>query len=74
MLKYDVDNSQELANLLFDLTQGEGDSVQICHPNPDSYLSPSHDSTIFVIKNFGKPVQYFGNSIIHCLIQAKENK
>lgn len=71
MLKYDLDNAKELAQLLFDLTQGEGDSVQICHPNPDSYLGPNRESTIIVIKNFGEPVQYFGNSIIHCLIQAK---
>jgi hypothetical protein len=56
----------EIVRLIKDLSQGEGDAVQICHPNPDD--GPAH--TIMVTKEFGDWTQYYGDSILDCLYQA----
>lgn len=56
----------EIVRLIKELSQGEGDAVQICHPNPDD--GPAN--TIMVTKEFGDWTQYYGDSILDCLNQA----
>ncbi len=69
MLKTDVENAQELAQLLFDLTQEEGISVEIHHPNMD-FDGPN--STIHINNVFDQTsFQYFGESVLDCLKEAK---
>jgi hypothetical protein len=69
MFQSDVANAVELAQLLFDLTQDEGDSVEICHPNPDFIGA---NSAICVVRQFGSPVWYEGESVVDCLRKAKK--
>ena len=71
MLQSDVDNSKEFTQLVFDLIQEEGFSVEICNPNPDF---DGYNSTIFVTNDFNNSVQYFGESVIDCLKQAKKDQ
>ena len=68
MLKTDLEHAIEICQLIFDLTQDEGDEVQICHPNAD-FGGPN--ASIFVVKEFGDPKQYFGECVLDCLRQAK---
>lgn len=67
MLKSDVENAQEIAELLFQLTQHEGDSVEIYHPNAD-YDGPN--SGISMKTNYDEHTEYFGESVLDCLRQA----
>lgn len=67
MLKSDVENAQELAQLLFDLTRHECDSVEIFHPNAD-FDGPN--SRIRVSTGIDENTNYFGESVLDCLKQA----
>ncbi len=71
MQKIDVENSSDVARLLFELTQEEGDSVEICHANPD-FGGPA--ATIYVTAGFGETAQFFGESVLDCLQQAKARR
>jgi hypothetical protein len=68
MLKSDLDNAVDVCRLIFELTQNEGDEVQVCHPNAD-FGGP--ESTIFVVREFGDPKQYVGSNVLDCLRQAR---
>ena len=68
MLRSDLEHASEICQLIFDRTQHEGDEVQVCHPNVD-FGGP--ESSIFVVRVFGDPKQYFGSSVLDCLRQAK---
>ena len=71
MQKSDVDNASDVARLLFELTQEEGDSVEICYANPD-FGGPA--SRIYVTTGFGQPDEYFGESVLDCLRQARARR
>ena len=68
MMQSDLDNAVEVCRLIFELTQDEGDEVHVCHPNPD-FGGPN--ATIYVCREFGDLKQYFGESTLDCLRQAK---
>ena len=70
MLKSDVENAQELAQLLFDLTQNEGESVVIYHPNPE-FDGPN--SMVCVSTDHFNSKCYPGESVLDCLRQAHAN-
>lgn len=67
MLKSDLMHAKAITTMIFTLTQDEGDSVEICHPNPE-FGGPN--STIVVIKEFAPPIQYYGDGIYDCLQKA----
>lgn len=70
MLQSDRDNSGELAALLFELTQEEGNAVEIFHPNMD-VEGPNSMIRMTVDWAVDTPITYTGDSVIHCLKQAK---
>ena len=68
MQQADKEDPSKLVGLLAVLTAEEGDSVEICHPNPD-FDGP--DASIVVRRDFGEDLQqYFGPSVLDCLEQA----
>lgn len=56
----------KIVQLIKELSQGEGDAVEVCHPNPDE----GQANTIIVSRSFDAGTQYFGESILDCLNQA----
>ncbi len=69
MLPSDLEHAQEIVQLIYDMTQDEGNEIQIIHPNPD-FGGP--ESTIFFVRRFGDPIQFVGSSVLDCLRQAKQ--
>lgn len=68
MQQADKEDPSKLVGLLTVLTEAEGDSVEICHPNPDF---EGKNSVIIVRREFGEHIRsYHGDCIIDCLEQA----
>lgn len=72
MKKTDLQAAIEIAELIRDLTENEGDSVEICADNPCPDIGDA-ESCIVVIQDFGEPQQFFGDSVLDCLRNAKSH-
>lgn len=71
MLKTDIENSRKIVELIHELTQDEGDGVEIHHDNPDF---DGDNCAISVTRRFGPPINFYGESVLDCLEKAKQNR
>jgi hypothetical protein len=73
MRQSDLQNAQQICQLIFDLTQDEGNSIRFTNSNPD-FGGP--EEAVGFSKQFGPTVSYYGDTVLSCLqqIQCKESQ